>query len=153
MRHGGQLSWSDFTKEFPVFMRHAIMIYSGYVRMDRFDFKTNVTEYLPQPVLEDDVSQKLKKVMGSYFFSSLDVRLAQTLWSDFQHVSAAGVLQTFVELNAVYTYDLQKVSEICEFVPVDAIRRASESIKAALAIEKHDPRYVNEESLLMMAVL
>ena len=163
VRHGGQLSWSDFTKEFPVFMRHAIMIYSGYVRMDRFDFKTNVTEYLPQPVLEDDVSQKLKKVMGSYFFSSLDVRLAQTLWSDFQHVSgekvilpdvwAAGVLQIFVELNAVYTYDLQKVSEICEFVPVDAIRRASESIKAALAIEKHDPRYVNEESLLMMAVL
>lgn len=130
--------------------------------VDRFDYNTKVDAYSPQEIADDAVSRKLKKAMLSYSFSSLDVRLVQTLWSDYKsatgekavlpEVWTAAALFTFTELNCVYTYDIGKISEICEFVPIDAIKRASQKIKDALAIEKRDPRYVNEEGLLLMAL-
>lgn len=162
VRYENDLSWNEFVADFPIFMRHAITIYSRYVRMDRFDYKTKVNSYKSQPILDDKVSNKLKKAMLSYSFSSLDVRLVQTLWSDYKHLTGekatlpevwtAAALYTFTELNCVYTYDIGKISEICEFVPIDAIKRASQSMKEVLAIETHDPRYVNEEGLLLMAL-
>lgn len=162
VRYEGGLDWTKFVADFPIFMRHAITIYSRYVRMDRFDYNTKVDAYSPQEIADDAVSRKLKKAMLSYSFSSLDVRLVQTLWSDYKNATGekavlpevwtAAALFTFTELNCVYTYDIGKISEICEFVPIDAIKRASQKINDALAIEKHDPRYVNEEGLLLMAL-
>lgn len=162
-RYNGNLSWRDFIDAYPIFFRHIVLVYSGFVRMDRFDFHSDVKNYHMQPLLDDEVSKKLKKVMGIYMFSSQDVIMAQTLWSDYQHLSgeravlpevwAAAVLYTYIKVNAVYTYDINKVSEICEFVPVSAVERTHQSIMDALAIEKYDPRYVNEEGLLMMALM
>lgn len=162
-RYNGNLSWREFIEAYPVFFRHTVLVYSGFVRLDRFNFHSNVKDYHIQPLLNDEVSKKLKKIMGLYMFSSKDVILAQTLWSDYQHLSGekavlpevwtAAVLYTYVKVNAVYTYDINKISEICEFVPAGAVERAYQCIKDMLAIEKYDPRYINEEGLLMMALM
>lgn len=162
-RYNGELSWQDFIKEYPVFFRHTVLVYSGLVRLDRFNFHSELREYQSHPLLDDKVSRNLQKLMGMYLFSSHDILLAQTLWSDYKHLSGekaalpevwtAAVLYAFIKVNPIYTYDINKISEICEFVPASAIEAAYEKIHQCLKIEKHDPRYINEEGLLMMALM
>ena len=49
-------------------------------------------------------------------------------------------------------YDDEKIAELCHNVPLDVMRRMAKEIWVTLGIEKHDPRYINEEGILLMAL-
>ena len=159
----GIMSWDDFISRNPIFIRHISMLYAAFIRLDAFTYTTDVDGYVAQPITNDAVSLMLWDMMHSYAFSAYDIFLAKTMWSDYlastgmketevqlSEVWAAGIIYNFVKLNDVYTYDLEQISLMCYGLSKTAITRAAEAVKTALKLEKHDPRYVNEEGLLLM---
>ena len=163
VRYGGEMSWEEFIRRNPIFVRHLSLLYAAYIRMEGFNYETEITEYEAQPVLHDRVSAMVEKMMRPYAFSAYDIFLVRTLWSDFleafcqtpenirvPEMWAAGLIYSFIKLNDVYNYDLEQISAMCYGVPKKAIEHSAKAIKELLALEKHDPRYVNEEGLLLM---
>lgn len=163
VRYGGELSWEDFIRRAPMFLRHVSFIYAAYMRLEGFNYETQVTDYTAQPVRLDSTSKLIAQMMRSYAFSAYDVFLAQTLWSDYLfatgkspkniHVAeawAGAVIFNFIKLNDVYNYNIDQVSAMCYGIPKLPLERTAEAVWNALALEKHDPRYVNEEGLLLM---
>lgn len=166
IRTGGELSWKDFISRYPMFIRHMSLIYSAYVKMDGFDFETCHQDYQPAPLLEDAVSEEIWYSMRPYAFSAFDIELAQQLWSDYvaatnkdvaairrPEIWAAGVINCFVRANGVYNYKPEHISTMCNGVPMSTITRTTNEIENNLLLEPHDPRYINEEGLLMMLLV
>lgn len=161
VRNGGNLSWHDFIKRNTMFIRHSSLLFSAVVRLDSFNYTSDIKVYTPAKIdNEDRVCQLLSGLMSAYRFTKYDICLAQTMWSDFKKLTgkqikvgelwAAAVIYNFIQANAVYNYDLDKVSEMCHNIPAASIKAAADEIKLSLAVEKHDPRYINEEGLLLM---
>ena len=166
IRTGGELSWKEFISRYPMFIRHISLIYSAYVKMDGFDFETCHNNYQPARMLEDAVSEEIWYSMRPYAFSAYDIELAQQLWSDYVAISkkdvaairrpeiwAAGVINCFVRANGVYNYKPEHISTMCNGVPMSTITRTTNEIENNLLLEPHDPRYINEEGLLMMLLM
>lgn len=160
VRCGGQMEWEDFIKRNPMFLRHITLIYSAYIRLEGFNYATTVREYEPAPLAGDEVCELIESMMKPYSFSSYDIRLTRQIWSDYRQLSgqqarmpevwAAAAVKNFIDLNGVYNYDLPKISEMCFNVPQQAIRAAAETVRGRLGTALHDPRYINEEGLLLM---
>lgn len=162
IRTGGEMSWKEFVDRNPMFMRHVTLIFSAFVRMDGFNYTTNVKNYQPMPIdMEDRVVQRIKSLMTPYAFTAYDIMLTQRIWCDYKahynnfeprlaDVWAAGAIKNFVEANNVYDYDLSKITEMCHNIPQDVVKNCAEQIQKTLAVEEHDPRYINEEGLLLM---
>lgn len=162
IRNGGDVSWEEFVSRNAMFMRHVTLIFSAYVRMDGFNYTTNVENYLPMPISQEDkVVQCIKTMMRPYAFAAYDIMLTQRIWSDYKahynnfeprlpDVWAAGAIKNFIDANNIYNYDLSKVAEMCHNIPVTTIQKCAEQIQKTLGVEEHDPRYINEEGLLLM---
>ena len=104
--------------------------------------------------------------MRPYAFSAFDIKLAQQLWSDYvattgknvasirrPEIWAAGVINCFVQANGVYNYKPEHISTMCNGVPMSTITRTTNEIEEKLLLEPHDPRYINEEGLLLMLLM
>ena len=154
-------TWNDFVARHPMLVRHLTYLYSAYVKLDRFGHETSVKGYKPNDIsIDDEVTKCIENMMKSYHFSRRDISLATRLWKDFSHdesngiskpeIWASGVVENYVRLNGVYNYSEQKVAEMCWQVPLGSLRTAADKIQKKLHIEKHDPRYCNEEGFLMM---
>lgn len=161
VRNNGKLSWAGFIKRNPMFIRHCSLIFSVYVRLDSFNYSNDITEYQPAEIDTDDrVVNCIRQFMLPYSFTAYDIALAQTMWSDFKKICvkefklpelwAAAAVYNFINTNGVYNYDKQKISEMCRNIPITAIEKSAAEIKNTLQLEKHDPRYINEEGLLLM---
>lgn len=160
VRHNDNVSWKAFVERNAMFIRHCLVIYSAHPRLDCFNYELELSNYQPQPVLDDAVSKLIGDIMRPYSFSAYDIALCQTMWSDFQSkvqkklrmpdIWAAGVIRNFIDLNGVYNYDAHKIAEMCHNVPVSAIYRTSKEIEESLQLTTGDPRYVNEEGLLFL---
>lgn len=161
-----QLSWEEFISRFPMFVRHMSLIYSAYVKLDGFNDVTSHSHYQPAPLLEDAVTEEIEFSMRPYAFSAYDIRLTKQLWSDYVLASkknvaairrpeiwAAGAINSFVHANGVYNYQPQHISTMCNGVPVSTIIRTTDEIQHVNRVEPHDPRYLNEEGLLMMLLM
>ena len=161
-RNGGEMSWDEFVSRNAMFIRHVTLIFSAYVRMDGFNYTTKVENYLPMPIdQEDRVVQCIKAMMKPYAFSAYDIMLTQRIWSDYKahynnfsprlaDVWAAGAIKNFIDANNIYNYDLAKVAEMCRNIPSNVIGNCANQIQSTLGVEEHDPRYINEEGLLLM---
>lgn len=165
LRNGGKLSWKEFIARYPIFLRHVSLLYAAFVRVDNFDYETNLPpeQLLPQPIRQDEITHCIAEMMRPFAFSAHDIFLAQTMWADFVHWSgknvenilrreiwAAGIIDAFIWANGVYNYDSAQISTMCWGVPPQAFHRTSGEIKKALSMIKHDPRYINEEGLLIL---
>lgn len=100
-------------------------------------------------------------MMKPYAFAAYDIMLTQRIWSDYKahynnftprlpDVWAAGAIKNFIEANNIYNYDLSKISEMCRNIPTNVIHNCADQIQKTLGVEEHDPRYINEEGLLLM---
>ena len=106
------------------------------------------------------MTRDIEYFMSCYSFSRYDINLCKQLWCDFLAIMpkkvrisetwAAGIIRNFVDMNGVYNYDVHKISEMCHNVPATAIYRTSNEISNALVLEQGDPRYINEEGLLLL---
>lgn len=163
IRYGGDMSWDDFVRRNPIFVRHISLLYAAYIRMEGFNYETQVANYKAQPTLNDSASMMIWDMMRHCAFSAYDILLAKTMWSDYVHKSgkipdtvelpeiwAAGIVYNFIKANSVYNYDMKQISAMCYGLNVNIIQRTAKEIASELALEKHDPRYVNEEGLLLM---
>ena len=156
------MSWEKFINRNPIFVRHISLLYAAYIRMEGFNYETKVTDYKPQPILDDKVTKLIGQMMRPYAFSAYDIFLVRTMWSDFLQafkvpeklrvgeIWAAGLIYAFIKLNNVYNYEIEQVSSMCYGVPKQTIERTAAAVWETLALETHDPRYVNEEGLLLM---
>ena len=166
IQSGGELTWQAFIRRYPMFLRHMSLIYSAYVKLDGFNEVTMHSHYRPASLLEDAVSDEIWYCMRPYAFSALDIKLAQQLWSDYvastekniaairrPEIWAAGVINAFVQANGVYNYKPEHISTMCNGVPISTIKRTTEEIKTKNYLEPHDPRYINEEGLLLMLLM
>ncbi len=163
VRYGGEMCWEGFIYRNPIFVRHISLLYAAYMRMEGFNYETKIEHYEAQPVQKDAVSLMLWDMMRYYAFSAYDIFLAKTMWSDYlassgkkaesiriSEIWAAGIIYNFIRLNDVYNYDIEQVSAMCYGLDKAAIKRTAKAIASELALEKHDPRYVNEEGMLLM---
>ncbi|HIU64391.1 MAG TPA: hypothetical protein IAB06_05105, partial [Candidatus Avacidaminococcus intestinavium] len=155
--------WQGFITRHPMMLRHLAYIHSSFIKLGGFVSETAVKDYQPLTSStdnEDEVVHCIKQMMKSYYFSKRDIELAVRLWHDFlagetvgaskSEIWASGVITNFIQLNAVYNYSDAKIAEMCWNVPLQSLKTAAERIKSKLGIEKHDPRYSNEEGLLLM---
>lgn len=163
IREGQQVSWRSFLARNALYVRQAAAFIVSYVRISRGEYSSKVTNYEPNfPKVKDKVALLLEKIMPRYSFTAHDVKLALTLWGDFTKVNdkqtrvpeawAAGVIRCFVELNQVYNYDVDSISQMCYFVPASSIYRCSREIRESLELEKADPRYISEEGMLSLLI-
>lgn len=154
-------TWEDFIARNPMVLRHLAYIYSNFIKLDGFHYETKVEHYKPQAFTKpDEVINCLAKMMETYHFTSRDIFLAVRMWQDYlaqtnitvrkPDIWAAGIIENFIKLNAIYTYSTQNIVEMCWQVPLKSLQIAANKIKEQLAIEDHDPRYSNEEGFLMM---
>lgn len=163
LRQNGRMSMDEFIARNGMFVRHLCLMFSSYMRLDCFNYESRIQTYEPQSPLADKVSQLIADIMRPYSFSAYDIKLCQTMWSDFlalapkkvrmPEIWAAGVIRNFVDVNGVYNYDVPKLSEMCHNVPATAIYRTSNEISNALILEQGDPRYINEEGFLMLLLV
>lgn len=165
VRHGGNVSWQSFLRRNPVLIRHVSLLHAAYTRFEGFNYQSAFvgSNYQPQTENNDKVSQTIRAMMKPYYFSEHDISLTCRIWADYLYASkksiddfhvvdiwAAGIIKNFIELNAVYNYQDYQLSEICRSVPIEVIKNTASIIKKQLQIEIHDPRYVNEEGMLLM---
>ena len=54
-----------------------------------------------------------------------------------------------VKLNAAYVFFDEHIAKFCG-VTQEVMQQAAQTVVSALHIEEHDPRYSNEEGLLVM---
>lgn len=106
----------------------------------------------------------LGSLTGSGVFSAYDVQLLRTMWSDFMKAFGfmleepeqdagywvAALIYNFVKLNEVYTFTDKQIARICHAEDEELLQQSIGAVKEALRLEPHDPRYVNEEGLLLM---
>lgn len=156
-------TWDSFISDNPMILRHLVFLYSLFVNLGNFNHETKHKNYLPAAIEENDmVALRIRQMMEPYHFSERDIRLTIQLWADFKAVTgrevrmpevwAAGAIFNFIKINGVYTYTDEKIAELCHNVPLDALRRTAKEIMTSLSVEEHDPRYINEEGLLIMAL-
>lgn len=163
VRYGGEVSWEEFIRCNPMFMRHISFLYAAYVRLEGFNYHTDVANYQAQPILDDTVSKLIGKMMSPYAFSAYDIFLARTMWSDYlagagkaaaeirvAEMWAAAIIYNFIMLNDVYNYNMEQISAMCYGVPKGTIEHTANVMQNVLRLEQHDPRYVNEEGMLLM---
>ncbi len=155
--------WEMFIAENSILLRHMIFLYSALVNLNNFNYETAYKDYRPADIdYKDRVILKVRQMMEPYHFAERDIKLVLQLWADFKAKShreirmpeiwAAGAIFNFIKVNGVYSYSDEKIAELCHNVPVDVLRRIAKEIWINLGIEKHDPRYINEEGLLALAL-
>ena len=164
VRQSGEMSWEEFINRNPMFVRHVSVVYAIYVRMEGFNFSTQISDYQPAALLEDKTSAMLESLRGTGLFSAYDIQLMRTMWSDFmlrgnalpdntdadfEHWTAA-VMYCFVKLNDVYTFTEKQVFAMCRATDHVKLKQMIDMLNKTLQLEAHDPRYVNEEGLLLM---
>ena len=155
--------WEAFIARNPMLLRHMVFLYSAFVNLNNFNYETEHKNYLPTEIdYKDRVILRIRQMMEPYHFAERDIKLVIQLWSDFKvkfcrevrmpDIWAAGAIFDFIKTNGVYNYDDEKIAELCHNVPLDVMRRMAKEIWVTLGIEKHDPRYINEEGILLMAL-
>jgi len=163
LRKNGAMTMTEFIARNGMFVRHICLIFSAYLRLDCFNHETRLQHYEANAILGDKVSQLIEAIMRPYSFSAYDIKLCQTMWSDFlaaqpkkvrmPELWAAGAIRNFIDANGVYNYDVHKIAEMCHNIPVQAIYRTSNEMSNALILEQGDPRYINEEGLLLLLLV
>lgn len=167
VRFGGELSWSDFIKRFPIFSRHMAMLRDAFIWSQDIGAKVDLYQnYKPAPLLHDAVAQKIAAFMRKYSFSFYDITLAQQMWSDYLVSSqkdaagilmpenwAAGVIYAFVQTIGAYLYKPQQIALMCGGVSPQELLRIYEDLNKKLCLTVHDPRYLNEESLFFLLLI
>lgn len=155
--------WEGFIERNPMVLRHMVFLYSAFVNLNSFSYETAHRNYMPAEIdYHDKVVLRIRQMMEPYHFSEQDIKLVIRLWADFKartsreirmpDIWAAGAIYDFIKANGVYNYDDKKIAELCRNAPVDVMRRVAKEIWATLGMEEHDPRYINEEGLLLMAL-
>ena len=73
------MSWEEFINRNPMFVRHVSVLYAIYVRMEGFNFSTQISNYQPAALLEDKTSQCWNLLEEQAFFLPM-------IYSDAYHV-------------------------------------------------------------------
>lgn len=153
--------WQWFSEYYPMVLRNMLFLYAAGIAHKNFNNYTEHTVFAAAPYSDETlVAGILKNIMLKNYFALADVRLATQMWCDLQAagadlaaysetVWAACIIYTFVKLNCAYTFFDERIAGFCG-TEVAAMQKASETICEVLQIEKHDPRYSNEEGILAM---
>lgn len=155
--------WEGFIARNPMLLRHLVLLYSAFVNLNGFNYETAHKDYVPAEAdLNDKVALCIREMMEPYHFAERDIKLTIRLWTDFKaqtvrdirmsKVWAAGAIADFIKTNGVYSYHDNRIAEMCRNVPIDLMQRVGKEIWVTLKLEKHDPRYSNEEGILAMAL-
>ncbi len=166
VREGGKLSWEDFVRRNPIFVRNASLLYAAFAHLGSFNYRTKVHDYKPEefyPPAATGIFELLPQIMYANSFSAYDVSLAITMLCDYlgtveifdkrgyrEEEWAAAVICNFVAVNAVYVFKPEQVVQMCHHARKGAVQSLADKIDLALHLEEHDPRYINEEGLLVM---
>lgn len=153
--------WQWFSEAYPMVLRNMAFLYAAGIQHKNFNNYTEHTVF-ESALYRDDtlVAGLLKNIMLKNYFSVADVHLATQMWCDFQAdgaeksnysevVWAAGIIYAFIKLNCAYTFFDGHIAKFCG-VDLPEMQKAAAEICTALRIEEHDPRYSNEEGLLVM---
>lgn len=154
-------TWKWFSASYPMVLRNMVFLYAAGIAHRNFNNYTEQTKYSAAPYSDTTlVAGILKNIMLKNYFSVADVRLATQMWCDLQAANtvdetfsesqwAAGIIYTFIKLNGAYTFFDEHIAGFCG-IELAQMRQVAEKVQQALNIEEHDPRYSNEEGLLVM---
>lgn len=163
VRREQEPTWENFVARNPLVVRHALLTFGSCIRLDNLVLSQTMADYVPaEPDSDRDtrVLAILVSCLQTYNFSIHDIACCQQLWLDFYQAYgkqvraeeswAAGAAKVFIELNGVYNYSLSEITDLFYGVSSSSVQRTSAEIKEVLQIEKHDPRYLSEEGMLVM---
>lgn len=154
-------TWQWFSASYPMVLRNMAFLYAAGIAHRNFNNYTEHTRYSPAPYRDDTlIAGLLKNIMLKNYFSVADVRLATQMYCDLQAAGielgaysetqwAAGIIYTFIRLNGAYTFFDEHIAGFCGVTP-ETMRKAAQKVQQVLNVEEHDPRYSNEDGLLVM---
>ncbi len=156
-----QPTWQWFTANYPMVLRNMAFLYAAGIAHRNFNNYTEHNRFASAPYNDETlVAGLIKNIMLKNYFSVADVKLATQMWCDLQAagasagaysetVWAAGIIYAFVKLNGAYTFFDDHIAKFCGTEP-ESMKAAAEHVQQLLGLEEHDPRYSNEEGLLVM---
>lgn len=168
IRHGGNLSWKSFVREYPVLTRNLIRNFVEYGVDGLFKSNTAQSDYYPSPLRDDAVTRELKMKLemepegdnARTIFNDEEIGLALQIWSDYAAAAgvkaddlaepqkwAAGTLSCFLSVNNALGFEKKDIPGLFQVAPAAAVERARRKIAKGIGLEMHDPRYVNEVGL------
>lgn len=166
VRKGGKCTWDEFIANNQLLVRSLpVLIASKMVYRD--DFGTDIHDYRPAKLVKGDmVKPILSKLFPQDFFSPKDVKMALQIWADIQAkecpdgeekesdstLLAIAVSRIYIKLCGVYGFK-DPVPEDKEMQEMqDGVNVLIKEMTKWLDIKKFDPRYVNEEGMLLMLI-
>lgn len=162
IRKGGEVSWKQFIDRNALYVRQSASFVANYVKVSKTEPVSAVENYIPCFPKEDEITRMLIQIMGRYSFTAHDIELTLNMWGDFLKASGkqprvaecwvAALIRCFTQLNKVYNYDLDSISQMCYCVPVGSVHRCVREIREALKLEDSDPRYISEEGMLSLLI-
>ena len=97
------------------------------------------------------MKNEILKFLKQDYLNNLDLIYALEHGAKIKYYNQAGIMLKFEDIYMLAFKD-EKIAELCQNVPLDVLQRMSKEIWVTLGIEKHDPRYINEEGILLMAL-
>lgn len=157
------VDWKVFVSQNSILIIHLALLYSGFYMMGSFNRETKVKDYYPMPLVEDSpVILAASQLIKNFGFSYRAQKLLQRLWSDFcasgENISeaeigtwAVALVYVFVNLNKTYKFSITEYGKKAH-ISEDEVLEKAKIIEMVLEIEPFDPRYIDEEGMLMLAL-
>ena len=170
VQHPTASDWAEFVRMNPLLVMQVAEMYSRYVLFGSFTRQTQVEGYLPaRPRPQDPVLEAVAPVLVSLRLPYRDCQLVCTLWADFMRARArakkpveaatgkdllmwcGALLATYMSLSHTYQFGRKDFLRFTGIQEHELAAREAE-LHEALQLEDYDPRYINEEGLLMLAL-
>ncbi len=130
--------------------------------MGSFVRETKIKNYTPAPiVLENPVGRNIMSLAKALSLPTRDRKLLIAMWSDFSFLYkekikddevtlwSVALIYSFIKLNKTYTFSLTDYARYAQ-ITEDNIFAKIDIIEDVLKIEEYDPRYINEEGLIIL---
>ena len=155
--------WQVFVYRNAIMVLRLAMYYSTFYMMGTFTHETRIKDYVPRAAAEDHpVLLAAWRLLGTVNFPYRDQKLLIQLWSDFlaggTFIPADGVITwaialiyVFIKLNKTYKISPVKYGKRANISEEEILEKVS-CIELTLGIEPFDPRYIDEDGMLMLAM-
>ncbi|SDF36730.1 hypothetical protein [Sporolituus thermophilus] len=153
-------SWTEFLARHSAAVRHTINILTTLAKVNVTPRHLTDRHFPPIVSVREpnqDVGGIIARIMPAYGFSCHDIKLAQQLWHDYCQLTtatvrkpeawAAAVIYTFAQINLPVGIPAEPLAQELG-ISAGSIYTNRGKLCDLLQLEKHDPRYLNEEGFV-----
>ena len=156
-----EAGWEEMLRRHALAVRHTIDVLSSMAKVNVTPFR-QVNRQFPavtrRAVPNEAVVKLLEQHMPNFGCSLHDIRLTKRMWHDFSQLTdvtvrkpgvwAGALIQAFTQINTPYAVPAEPLASDLG-VSAGGIYTNKSKLFQVLELEKFDPRYLNEEGLVI----